>query len=68
MRKTRAYTSTEIIKILTQDGWELDRITADHHQFTHPVKKTTVTVPHPKKNLPIKTIKSIFKQAELAKP
>jgi len=32
-----------------EDGWELDRSTADHHQFKHPVKKGTVTVPHPKK-------------------
>jgi hypothetical protein len=36
-----------------------------HHQFKRPVKKATVTIPHPKKNLPTKTIKRIFKQAGL---
>ncbi|WP_322789224.1 type II toxin-antitoxin system HicA family toxin [Carboxydothermus ferrireducens] len=35
----------------------------EHHQFKHPVKKGKVTVPHPKKNIPIKTVKSILKQA-----
>ncbi|HFL3251971.1 TPA: type II toxin-antitoxin system HicA family toxin [Clostridioides difficile] len=35
----------------------------DHHQFKHPIKKGKVTVPHPKKDLPIRTVKSIFKQA-----
>ncbi|MBA3535561.1 MAG: type II toxin-antitoxin system HicA family toxin [Tatlockia sp.] len=29
------------------------------------LKKGRVTVPHPKKDLPIKTIASIFKQAEI---
>jgi predicted RNA binding protein YcfA (HicA-like mRNA interferase family) len=36
-----------------------------HYQFKHPIKKGKVTVPHPKKDLPIKTVTSIFKQADL---
>ena len=55
--------SKEIIKILKDDGWFLSRTRGDHHQFKHTVKKGTVTVPHPKKDLPKKTVKSIFKQA-----
>lgn len=57
--------SREIIKKLKDDGWELIRIRGSHHQFRHPIKKGLVTVPHPKKDLPKKTVESIFKQAEL---
>ncbi|WP_413926715.1 type II toxin-antitoxin system HicA family toxin [Clostridioides sp. ZZV14-5902] len=32
-------------------------------QFKHPTKKGKVTVPHPNKDLPLRTVKSIFKQA-----
>lgn len=35
----------------------------DHHHFKHPTKKGKVTVTHPIKDTPIKTVKSIFKQA-----
>ncbi|MFQ9249281.1 MAG: type II toxin-antitoxin system HicA family toxin [Clostridium paraputrificum] len=59
----KSFSSREIIKILKKDGWfEVDS-TGDHHQFKHPTKKGKVTVPHPKKDLPIPTIKSIFKQS-----
>lgn len=57
------YSSKEIIKILKDDGWEIIRIEGSHHHFRHSNRKGLVTVPHPKKDLPTKTIKSIFKQA-----
>lgn len=59
----KAYSSREIIKILNADGWYEVRCVGDHHQYKHPTKKGLVTVPHPKKDMPLKTIKSIFKQA-----
>ncbi|WP_026486676.1 type II toxin-antitoxin system HicA family toxin [Caldanaerobius polysaccharolyticus] len=59
----KAYSSREIIKILEADGWYIDAIRGDHYQFKHKTKKGKVTVPHPKKNIPIKTVKSILKQA-----
>ena len=62
-RKMKAYSSREIIKILLADGWYEVRCVGDHHQYKHPTKKGTVTVPHPKKDFPIRTVKSIFKQA-----
>jgi len=58
-----AYSSREVIKILIADGWYLEAVRGDHYQFKHPTKKGKVTVPHPKKNLPKRTIKSILKQA-----
>ena len=57
--------SGRVIKTITADGWELVRVNGSHHHFKHPVKPGLVTVPHPKKDLPQKTIKSIYKQAGL---
>ena len=59
----KAYSSREIIKILNADGWYEVRCVGDHHQYKNRTKKGTVTVPHPKKDFPYRTIKSIFKQA-----
>jgi len=55
--------SAKIIKQIEGDGWYLVNVVGSHHQFKHPTKKGRVTVPHPKKDLPIKTVKSILKQA-----
>ena len=54
--------SKEIIRILKKDGWILKRIKGSHHHFFHPTKKGLVTVPHPKMDIPIGTLKSIEKQ------
>ncbi|EOE7205039.1 type II toxin-antitoxin system HicA family toxin [Clostridioides difficile] len=59
----KSYSSREILKILNADGWYEVNCVGDHHQFKHHTKKGKVTVPHPKKDLPIRTVKSIFKQA-----
>jgi len=55
--------SADIIKKLKQDGWRLVHTKGSHQQFKHPTKKGRVTVPHPKKDLPKGTVKSIYKQA-----
>lgn len=57
--------SRELIRMLEEDGWEEVRVTGSHHHFKHPVKPGLVTVPHPKKDLPTGTVKSILKQAGL---
>jgi predicted RNA binding protein YcfA (HicA-like mRNA interferase family) len=57
--------SEEIIKLLKADGWFVFNIRGSHHQFKHPSKLGKVTVPHPKADLPIGTVKSIFHQAGL---
>lgn len=58
-------TSNDLIKMLKKDGWELVRVVGSHHHFKHKSKKGIVTVPHPRKDLPIKTLNSILKQAGL---
>jgi predicted RNA binding protein YcfA (HicA-like mRNA interferase family) len=57
--------SREIIKRLEDDGWRLDRTVGSHHHFRHSVKPGTVTVPHPKKDMPLGTLKNIARQAGL---
>jgi predicted RNA binding protein YcfA (HicA-like mRNA interferase family) len=57
--------SKELIKVITEDGWKEVRVTGSHHHYKHPIKTGLVTVPHPKKDLPKGTVKSIFKQAGL---
>ncbi len=55
--------SSLLIKMIEADGWELVRTKGSHHHFKHPTKKGLVTVPHPKKDIPLGTAKSILKQA-----
>ncbi|MES2187251.1 MAG: type II toxin-antitoxin system HicA family toxin, partial [Pseudomonadota bacterium] len=47
------------------DGWKMVATVGSHHQFKHADKPGRVTVPHPKKDLPIGTVKSILRQAGL---
>ena len=54
--------STDVIRLLTDDGWYLYNVKGSHHHFKHPTKKGKVTVPHPKKDLPQGTVNSNLKQ------
>lgn len=57
--------SRDVIKRLKADGWVENRQVGSHIQFRHPVKSGTVTVPHPKHDLAIGTLKSIERQSGL---
>jgi predicted RNA binding protein YcfA (HicA-like mRNA interferase family) len=59
--------SKKLIEILERDGWRLVATKGSHYQYKHSSKKGRVTAPHPKKEMPIGTIYSIFKQANLSK-
>lgn len=54
--------SREVISKLEADGWFEVRQSGSHRQFRHLTKPGTVTVPHPKADLPIGTLKSISRQ------
>ncbi|RIJ08813.1 type II toxin-antitoxin system HicA family toxin [Pseudomonas sp. 91RF] len=56
-----------LIKELEEAGWTLDRITGSHI-FTHRYNPYTIPVPHPKKDLPVGTVKSIRRRAGLYNP
>ncbi len=53
--------SRKICKLLVKDGFELVGIQGSHHKFRKGEK--TVIIPHPKKDLPTGTVRSIYKQA-----
>ncbi len=55
--------SRDVMKTLRDDGWEVVNIRGSHHQFKHPTKAGKVTLPHPKKDLPLGTVRNIFKVA-----
>ena len=55
--------SRALIAELIAEGWILIRVTGSHHHFHHPIKSGLVTVPHPKKDLPVGTVKSFRRQA-----
>jgi predicted RNA binding protein YcfA (HicA-like mRNA interferase family) len=57
--------SRDIIRDLEAEGWRHVGTTGSHHHFKHPSKPGKVTVPHPRKDLHPKTVKSIYKQAAL---
>jgi predicted RNA binding protein YcfA (HicA-like mRNA interferase family) len=60
--------SREVIKRIEADGWYEVRQTGSHKHFRHPTKPGTATVPHPKSDLPIGTLKSISKQTGVPLP
>jgi len=61
----KRYSSAELIKIIKDEGWILDRVNGSHHHFAHPTKKGIVTIPHPVKDIDPKTASSIKRQASL---
>jgi len=52
--------SRTVIRKLREAGWVHSRTTGSHH---HPETQQVVTVPHPRKDVPIGTIKSIERQS-----
>jgi predicted RNA binding protein YcfA (HicA-like mRNA interferase family) len=57
--------SRDIIRDLEADGWVHVATTGSHHHFKHPRKPGKVTVPHPKRDLHPKTVRSIYRLAQL---
>jgi predicted RNA binding protein YcfA (HicA-like mRNA interferase family) len=55
--------SRDVIKALRNDGWYEVHQVRSHKQFKHAVKKGRVTVPHPNRDIPTGTLRSIEKQA-----
>jgi predicted RNA binding protein YcfA (HicA-like mRNA interferase family) len=55
--------SREVIKAIEAEGWYLIRTRGSHRHFAHADRPGIVTVPHPKADLAIGTIKSVEKQS-----
>lgn len=61
----KGYSSKEVIRLLEADGWYLVHTVGSHYQYKHPTKAGKVTVKHPDKDIPRKTLDSIERQSGL---
>jgi predicted RNA binding protein YcfA (HicA-like mRNA interferase family) len=60
----KKYKAADVLEMLKEDGWYLDRIKGSHRQFRHPTKKGTVTVNGKQSEVLSQfLLNSIFKQA-----
>ncbi|HYE52016.1 MAG TPA: type II toxin-antitoxin system HicA family toxin [Azospirillaceae bacterium] len=57
--------SREIIRRLEAEGWRRVAQKGSHVQFAHPQRPGRVTVPHPRKDLTVGTVRSIEAQSGL---
>ena len=58
----------DLLKLLEDDGWRVDRIVGSHVQMRHSAKPGTVTLPgggKQGKDVPPGTLNSVLKQAGL---
>ncbi len=56
----------DVLKTLEADGWVIVRTKGSHRQLKHPTKSGTVTISgKPSVDVPIGTLKSIWKQAQI---
>jgi predicted RNA binding protein YcfA (HicA-like mRNA interferase family) len=51
--------SSDIVRRLQSEGWRKVHQVGSHVKFKHLDKPGAVTVPHPKKDLPIGTLRNI---------
>ena len=57
--------SRHVLAALRADGWVEVARKRSHPHLKHPVKAGRVTVPHPRRDLPIGTLRSIERQARI---
>lgn len=55
--------SADILRALAANGWVRVAQKGSHVQLKHPAKPGRVTVPHPRRDMPMGTLRSIEKQA-----
>jgi predicted RNA binding protein YcfA (HicA-like mRNA interferase family) len=51
--------SRAIIRELESSGWKHVRTKGSHHIYQHPERDGIAVVPHPKRDLPIGTVKAL---------
>ena len=61
----KSYSSREVISKLKADGWYFVNQEGSHRHYEHPTKPNKATVPDPKKDIPVRTLKNIERQTGL---
>ena len=65
MSNLPSMTSEKVIKLLLENGYELDHQTGSHRIYYNKTMKRRVVVPYHKRDLPKGTLVSILKEAGL---
>ena len=55
--------SRRVIRAIERAGWVHVATRGSHQQFPHPTRPGRVTEPHPERDIPIGTLRSIEQQA-----
>ncbi len=55
--------SRDIKRRLERDGFDLISVRGSHHKYRHPETRRVVILPHPKRDIPMGTVRSLYKQA-----
>lgn len=53
--------SRKLMRMLVRDGWVLERVRGDHHTFKHPRRAELISLTHPRKDLPVGQVRSIYR-------
>jgi predicted RNA binding protein YcfA (HicA-like mRNA interferase family) len=57
------FNSRKIKQHLEREGWVVVRISGDHYVMNHTNRKGRIVLYHPKKDLPLGTVKQIYKDS-----
>lgn len=55
--------SRDIVRRLVADGFTLVSTRGSHHKYRHASSGRLVILPHPRKDIPIGTVRSTYRQA-----
>lgn len=65
----KAYSGKELIRLLEEHGWRVDRIEGSHHILTRAGREETISVPvHGNHSLKIGMIRAILRTAQITPP
>ncbi len=67
MSNTPSLTPKNVVRILKQNGFVLDRSRGSHQIWLHPVSRKRSVIPMHNKDIPTGTLYSILKQAGIEK-
>jgi predicted RNA binding protein YcfA (HicA-like mRNA interferase family) len=62
----KSFNSRELIRLVEAHGWAHVETTGSHNHFKHPDRPGKMTIPHPKKDFPAGTVRSILHQAGIS--
>jgi predicted RNA binding protein YcfA (HicA-like mRNA interferase family) len=54
--------SRDIIRRLELDGFRFVSVRGSHHKFRHPVTNKMTIITHPKRDMPLGTVRAIYRQ------